>query len=112
MAMVLALLVTPLVIVVARRLGAMDHPGPRRIHETPVPTLGGMAMAISVLAVCWLAFRIPGPVREGHVDKGPLLGFTLACVPILILGALDDLRGASPLVKLIFQAAAAVILSF
>jgi UDP-GlcNAc:undecaprenyl-phosphate GlcNAc-1-phosphate transferase len=111
MSLVFSLLVTPCVIVLARRWGAMDHPGPRRIHEAPVPTLGGLAMAISVLAACWLAFRIPGPVRDQGVDMGPLLGFTLACVPILILGALDDLKGTSPLVKLIFQAAAAVILT-
>jgi UDP-GlcNAc:undecaprenyl-phosphate GlcNAc-1-phosphate transferase len=110
--LVSALAFTPLVIAAARRWGALDHPGPRRIHESPVPTLGGIAMAFSVLAACWLAFWIPGPVRERGVDTGPLLGFTLACVPILILGALDDLKGTSPPVKLIFQAAAAVILTF
>jgi len=111
MALIFSLLITPCVIAMARRWGAMDHPGPRRIHEAPVPTLGGLAMAISVLAACWLAFWIPGPVRERGVDMGPLLGFTLACVPILILGALDDLKGTTPLVKLVFQAVAAVILT-
>jgi UDP-GlcNAc:undecaprenyl-phosphate GlcNAc-1-phosphate transferase len=109
MSMVLAFGITPPVIAIARKLGAMDHPGPRRIHDAPVPRLGGLAMAISVLAVCWLAYRIPGPLRG--MDQRPLFAFTVASIPILILGVIDDLKGAAPLVKLAFQAVAAVILT-
>src|SRR5439155_27359666 len=40
----------------------------------------------------------------------PLLGLTLAAVPMLALGAVDDLRGTHPWVKLAIQACAALIL--
>jgi UDP-GlcNAc:undecaprenyl-phosphate GlcNAc-1-phosphate transferase len=91
-------------------MNAMDHPGPRRIHEAPVPTLGGLAMAIAVLLVAWLAYWIPGPLRG--MDQRPLVGLTLASVPILILGVNDDLRGTPPALKILFQVVAAVILTF
>src|SRR5437867_41812 len=39
----------------ARRIGALDQPGPRRIHREAVPTLGGLAIAMATLGVAWLA---------------------------------------------------------
>jgi UDP-GlcNAc:undecaprenyl-phosphate GlcNAc-1-phosphate transferase len=106
--LVVTLLVTPVVMQLSRRSGALDHPGPRRIHQVPVPTMGGFAIAASVLAVAWIARALPGPARE--LDVRPLLGLTLAAVPILALGAVDDLRGTSPWVKLVIQASAAMVL--
>jgi UDP-GlcNAc:undecaprenyl-phosphate GlcNAc-1-phosphate transferase len=66
-------------------------------------------MAIAVLGVSWLAYAMPGPLRG--VDPRPLLGFTVASLPILALGLLDDLRGTSPPIKMVFQAGSAVILT-
>ncbi|HTO91215.1 MAG TPA: MraY family glycosyltransferase [Candidatus Sulfotelmatobacter sp.] len=104
----LTVVATALVRVLAHRAGALDHPGPRRIHDQPVPTLGGLAMAASTLAVAWLARTLPGPARE--LDVRPLLGLSLASVPLLGLGIVDDTRGVSPPVKLLFQIAAGVVL--
>lgn len=107
-ALAVTVLATPAVMALARRSGALDHPGPRRIHAQPVPTLGGIAMAIAVLGVAWAARVLPGPARE--LDVRPLLGLTLAAVPILALGAVDDLRGTPPWVKLAIQTCAALVL--
>jgi len=103
-----ALLATPGLIAFTRRAGLVDHPGPRRIHAQPVPTLGGFALAAAVLGVAWGARLLPGPA--GELDPRPLLGLTLASVPILALGAVDDLRGTAPWVKLAIQACAALVL--
>lgn len=108
-ALAVTLIVTPLVIRVVRRAGALDHPGPRRIHARPMPTLGGIALAVAVLAVAWGSRVLPGPARE--LDPRPLLGLSLASIPILALGAIDDLRGTPPWVKLIIQVCAALVLS-
>jgi UDP-GlcNAc:undecaprenyl-phosphate GlcNAc-1-phosphate transferase len=96
------------VIAFARRAGAYDQPGPRRIHATPVPTLGGLALVVAVLGVAWLARVLPGPASQ--LDPRPLLGLTLAALPIVALGVWDDLRGAPWAVKLAFQALAGVVL--
>lgn len=105
---VATLLLTPLVTALARRVGALDHPGPRRIHRRPIPTLGGLAMVVAALGVAWAARLLPGPAQI--LEFRPLLGLTLAAVPILVLGVVDDVRGVSPWIKLLVQAGAAVIL--
>ena len=107
-AFVLTLALTPAVMTLARRAGALDHPGPRRIHRVPVPTLGGIAFVVTVLGLAWLARVLPGPARM--LEVRPLLGLTLAAVPLLALGLVDDLRGAGPWTKLAVQACSALVL--
>jgi UDP-GlcNAc:undecaprenyl-phosphate GlcNAc-1-phosphate transferase len=103
-----ALALTPLARALAVRVGAVDHPGPRRIHSDPTPRFGGLAIAAALLGVAWLARVLPGPARE--LDARPLLGLTCAALPILALGVLDDVRGAGPWAKLAVQACAALVL--
>jgi UDP-GlcNAc:undecaprenyl-phosphate GlcNAc-1-phosphate transferase len=99
---------TPLVIVLARRRGALDHPGPRRIHREPVPTMGGLALVVAVLGVAWAARLQGGPAAA--LDVKPLLGLTLAAIPMVALGVVDDLRGTGPFAKLAIQTCAAMVL--
>src|SRR5437660_10461789 len=33
----------------ALRVGMVDHPGPRKVHLTPIPLLGGLAMYCGVV---------------------------------------------------------------
>jgi UDP-GlcNAc:undecaprenyl-phosphate GlcNAc-1-phosphate transferase len=107
-ALVLTWVLTPAVMALTRRTGALDRPGPRRVHAAPVPTLGGLAFALAVLGVIWGAYLVPGPAHL--LEPRPILGLTLATLPILALGILDDLRGAPPLLKLAVQVLAALIL--
>lgn len=100
---------TPLAMRLARRVGAIDQPGPRRVHHGPVPTLGGLAMAVGVLAVAWAARLFSAPVAQ--LDPRPLLGLTLASIPVLALGVVDDTRGVTPLTKLVVQACAGIVLA-
>jgi len=107
-ACLLTVALTPGVMALARRAGALDHPGPRRIHQEAVPTLGGLAFVVAVLGVAWLARALPGPARA--LELRPLLGLTLAAVPLLALGLVDDLRGAGPWTKLGVQTCSALVL--
>jgi UDP-GlcNAc:undecaprenyl-phosphate GlcNAc-1-phosphate transferase len=100
---------TPLAMRLARRIGAIAQPGPRHVHQEPVPRLGGLAMALGVLGSLWVAFALPGPARQ--LDLQPLMGLTLASIPILLLGLVDDARGAPPLAKLGVQVCAALVLA-
>ena len=52
-AFIISFALTPLVMLGARRLSIVDRPGPRRIHTKPIPTAGGLAMAVAVLGVAW-----------------------------------------------------------
>jgi UDP-GlcNAc:undecaprenyl-phosphate GlcNAc-1-phosphate transferase len=107
-AALVSLLLTPLARALALRVDAIDQPGPRRIHRTPTPRYGGLAIAAAVLGIAWLARALPGPAAL--LDPRPLLGYTFACVPILALGLADDRRSVPPWVKLLVQACAAMTL--
>jgi len=66
----------------ALRVGMVDLPGPRKVHLSPIPLLGGLAMyGAVVLAVL---FTFSGPARSQIV--GILTGATV----VAVVGILDD----------------------
>lgn len=66
----------------ALRLGMVDLPGPRKVHRTPIPLLGGLAIYAAVVIAVLLAFQ--GPARAQIA--GILIGATL----VAAVGMLDD----------------------
>ena len=105
----LTLALTPAARSLAIRVGALDHPGPRRVHAVATPRFGGLGIAVAVLGVAWLARLLPGPARE--LDARPLLGLTCASLPMLALGVIDDLGHVGPWVKILVQVCAALTLT-
>ncbi|HWH35726.1 MAG TPA: MraY family glycosyltransferase [Acidimicrobiales bacterium] len=104
------LLTTPLVRLVARRVGAVVRPDERRIHERPTPTLGGVAMYLGFLAAMATARSIPqfdGVFGSTSEPLGVVLGATV----IFAVGLVDDLREVSAPAKVAGQVLAASILS-
>lgn len=99
---------TPLVMRLARRLGAMDAPNdPRKVHTEPVPTLGGLAMVAGLFAALGAAFLLP-EFREVFVTTSEPLGLLIGVGLIALLGVADDLFGLSPSIKLAGQIVAAL----
>ncbi len=82
-ALAIVVLFTPAVAGMARRLGAVDLPDERRVHQFPVPRLGGLAMFFGIL-VPSLAF-----LDLNRSVRGLLLGAAVATA----VGAIDDFRG-------------------
>jgi len=75
------LLVVPLR-ALALRVGMVDLPGPRKVHLTPIPLLGGLAMYGAVMIAVIFAFD--GPARAQI--EGILAGASL----VAAIGILDD----------------------
>ena len=50
---------TPFVMKLARRVGAVDHGGYRKIYEGAMPLMGGLAIAAPFVVVCVLAMIGP-----------------------------------------------------
>ena len=98
-AAVVAFALTPVMMRVAWRLGVVDKPGGRRIHDRPIPLLGGVAMLLGIVAAV-----LPNLDLDRRYAL-ILLGAALMC----LLGALDDRFGIPPLPKLIGQIACAAI---
>jgi UDP-GlcNAc:undecaprenyl-phosphate/decaprenyl-phosphate GlcNAc-1-phosphate transferase len=82
-AFAVVVIVTPAVGAAARRWGAVDVPGGRRLNLTPIPRLGGLALFLGIF-VPSLAF-----LPLGSETRGLLIGAAVA----MAVGAIDDLRG-------------------
>jgi UDP-GlcNAc:undecaprenyl-phosphate GlcNAc-1-phosphate transferase len=104
-----ALLVTFALTPVARRLavplGFVDRPGPRKVHLTPMPLMGGAAIyAGTVLATV---------LSSGGTSGGQIVAILTGSTLLLVVGMLDDkkllhsqlkLMGAMPAAALILLA--------
>ena len=99
LAAVVVALMTPVLMRVAWRLGVVDRPGGRRIHDRPIPLLGGVAMLAGILAAV---------APNVDVDERYRM-ILLGAVAICLLGAIDDRFGIPPLPKLLGQIACAAI---
>jgi UDP-GlcNAc:undecaprenyl-phosphate GlcNAc-1-phosphate transferase len=99
-AFVLCLVITPWVIRLAQRLGAVDEPDQRKVHALPMPRLGGLAVYLGFVATV----LITQPLTL------PLLGLVLGATLIVLLGVWDDVRRISPRLKLAGQILAAATL--
>ena len=98
-AAIVVLILTPATMAIARRVGAVDQPSARRIHDRPIPRLGGMAIVIGfLLPALWF---LPGDPAARGLIAGAVL--------IAALGMADDILGMQPAVKLLGQVACACI---
>jgi UDP-GlcNAc:undecaprenyl-phosphate/decaprenyl-phosphate GlcNAc-1-phosphate transferase len=109
-ALVIGLIVTPIVRGYAQHRGLLDQPGGRKVHEVPIPRLGGVAMAIAIAVAI-------GGATIADPDLGSTLGLRPNRAPailagvglLLVVGIVDDVRGMRALVKLAFQIGAALL---
>jgi UDP-GlcNAc:undecaprenyl-phosphate/decaprenyl-phosphate GlcNAc-1-phosphate transferase len=99
LALVVVWISTPVVKSLAWRIGAIDEPRERGLHQMPTPRLGGLAILAGVLAagLVWL----PND-RQTH-------GILIGAAVIVAVGLADDLLDLSADVKLAGQVLAAVV---
>ena len=102
---------TPLVRRVAPMLGAVDHPGGRRVHVAATPRMGGAAVLLAYLSALGVAMAtglFPWTQRpgQGHATVGALM---VGGALIAIVGAVDDIRDIGAKRKLLAQVLVASI---
>ncbi|MBJ6361910.1 glycosyltransferase family 4 protein [Paenibacillus sp. GCM10012307] len=111
-ALVFALVLTPLVKKFAFAVGAIDKPNHRKVHTRIMPRLGGLAIYVAFAAglLILLPFAPEGLFDSSDMNliRAMLAGGTL----IVLIGALDDRYELSAKVKLVGQLAAACIVVF
>jgi UDP-GlcNAc:undecaprenyl-phosphate GlcNAc-1-phosphate transferase len=103
----LAVVVTALLawvsILIATRTGLVDMPNsaPHKKHQSPTPIAGGIALFGSFLLTAWLTGIYRNPI---------VIAMYAASIPVFIFGLWDDYREISPLMKLIGQSIAVILL--
>jgi UDP-GlcNAc:undecaprenyl-phosphate GlcNAc-1-phosphate transferase len=110
-ALVTALLVTPLVQRLASHVGMLDETGERRMHDTPKPRIGGIAVYLGFALALFVATGIAITkgtfgAAEVHALLGLLFGGTL----IVCVGIWDDIMGLRPRYKLLAQIVVTLLL--
>lgn len=104
-----AFFTTPAVVKVARKLGAIDQPSDRKVHATPTPTLGGLALFLGVMGAGAIATQLPA--FDGvFTQSSQMLGILGGGAVIFALGAVDDLKDLPAPVKLAGQVFASGVL--
>lgn len=112
------LILTPAVIRSAGALKLYDSPdGDRRVHEEPVPRLGGIAVYLAAASVACVLFIRSFPLFvtagvQGDAQLRFLTGAFIGSALLFIVGLVDDIRGLSPGLKLVAQILAASIAYF
>jgi UDP-N-acetylmuramyl pentapeptide phosphotransferase/UDP-N-acetylglucosamine-1-phosphate transferase len=111
--LVLALLVTPVVIIAARRMKVLDHPGIRTVHTNPIARIGGVAIFLAamclIVSVCFLNNDIGVAFRQNALGLSALL---CTAAFIFVVGLIDDVKGLPARVKLVAEIAAASLLCY
>lgn len=107
-----AFLATILLIVVLRpvalRIGLIDRPNARKAHSGEIPLIGGLAIffaiLISLVGSAWWG---------GHtLAESGILSFMVATGVLVLVGALDDMRGLSPAIRFPVQIVASLIMVY
>ncbi|SDM70440.1 glycosyltransferase family 4 protein [Bacillus sp. OK048] len=99
---IVSILITPLIKKLAFIIGATDKPNHRKVHQSMMPRLGGLAIFISFI----IGIMILQPISPA------LLAILLGSLIIIITGICDDLFELSAKYKLIGQLAAAFTVVF
>lgn len=99
-ALVICFALTPVVKVIATKIGAVDVPKDnRRMHDHPIPRLGGLAIFLGFMVSVLIMVPLTEQVR----------GMLIGAVIIVVLGIFDDIYALGPKLKFVVQVIAALV---
>ncbi len=101
-AMTIAMVLIPLLVRMAPKLGMIDLPDARKVHVNPIPRIGGIGIVIGALVpmFLWLPLELD------------VLSYLFGVIVLLVFGAWDDSRELGHYTKFIGQFAAVIAIVF
>ncbi|MHC4536560.1 MAG: hypothetical protein ACYS6K_21630, partial [Planctomycetota bacterium] len=104
-----AMFLVPIVSRLAKWYHLLDAPGPRKVHKTGIPRIGGIVFVVSTLALVLPVFLLNNNIgqsfRESWIEFSALL---VGGVFIFTVGLIDDLRSVQNYIKLLCLVAASL----
>ncbi len=111
-ALVISYLLTPLIQSRALKLGLLDKPSKRKLHEKPVPRLGGVSIFVSLFLTTLFFLATYWKYRTSLPGTFTLFGIFAGGTIIFFLGLLDDIEPLPAILKLATQILAASVAWF
>lgn len=101
-AMFAAIIMIPPLTYAYQKFGIFDMPSPRKVHKTPVPRVGGIAIVIAsvIPVVVWMEISIG------------LMSVLLGIGVLFILGIFDDIKNLNYKIKFLVQILAIILIFF
>lgn len=101
-------ILTPFFRAIAKKANIFDNPGGRKIQESPVAYLGGLAVATPITLGSMLIVFIPNLIE---IKLQVYLGLILPSILIALVGLFDDIYQLPPLPRFIAQSGVGFITS-
>lgn len=107
----LAVLITPAVIRLAHRIRAVDRPGVRAVHKSPIPRIGGVAIFLSAICPLVAALLVSDSVDHAFGEmRSETIVLLCAVTFIFLVGLVDDLKSLPARFKFLAEILAGVVL--
>ncbi len=109
-AFVIAVATVPLVMRLARHIGAVDRPdGVRKLHDRETPLLGGVAVFAGIVTALVVAVAY-GWLPSVHIEVKHVVGIVIAMTLLLVGGIWDDIRRLRPAAQIVWPIAAVLVI--
>lgn len=104
LAFIITFALTPQVIKLANKIGAVDVPkDERRVHTKPMPLIGGVGIYVSFIITM---------ILFSNLETSKMIGLFVGGTLILVMGVFDDINDLPAKLKLFIQIVAAGILVY
>ena len=106
--LVLSAILTPLIRNKALRWHVVDIPAPRKIHQKPIPLMGGLAIFLS-FAITTSIFWYLGNITDKIISDAYIIAIIVAGLILIIGGIIDDKYNIKPAQQFLFPIIATLI---
>jgi len=103
-AFIVAMIVMPPLIKIINRFKLFDLPDTRKEHNTPIPTMGGIASCTGMVIACLLWFHFTNDVF--------VISFFFSIAVLFAIGIMDDFKSMPARYKLVIQMSVATLIAF
>lgn len=97
-----AMFLVPIISRLAKKYQLVDAPGPRKVHQNPVPRIGGVVFVVSTLVLVLPLFFLNNEIgRSFRESRTEFIVLLAGATFIFAVGLIDDLRTVRPNIKLL-----------
>lgn len=108
MGLLLSLVLTPPATKLGKRMGMVDKPNERKIHQIPTPRAGGISMFVGFIVTVFIGNCLTIELSS-FMLRSQTIAFAVGAVVVFAIGVLDDAHNLNARTKFIVQTIAATI---